>query len=221
MQAFFINPEPIIKEYNEIIAFSQKKAFITVGIEIQKQEIECLENYLQKLSEIKKEFVSKKLENEANLIYCIENSAKVIQLEIQMLVDIKEDNMDKAWFNLVSAQNLFGTVLSNYPFDFEHLKGYYERLENYEKLLFPKMQFHSVGGIIKESKCSICNSDYGSCEHLKGKLYNGDLCCRIITEMELEEVSIVENPANKLCRTLSYGINGINTDFLTLREIKK
>lgn len=219
MQAFFINPEPIIKEYNEIIAFSQKKAFITVGIEIQKQEIELLNNYIFNIQEFKKEFVSKKLVNEANLMYCIENSTKVIQLELKMLISIKEDKMDNAWFDLVTAQNIFGTVLYNYPFDIEPLKGYFERLENYEKLLFPQMQLHSVGGIIKESECSICKSEYGSCEHLKGKLYSGELCCRIIKEMDIEEGSYVENPANKLCRTISYKINGKNIDYLTLREI--
>lgn len=219
MQAFFINPQPIINEYNEIIAISQKKSFITIGIEIQKQEIEYLDNYISKLKKLKQEFVSKELENEANLIYCIENSTKVIQLEIQMLIDIKEDKMDNAWFNLVTAQNLFRTVLKNYPFNTEHLNSYFERLDSYEKLLFPEMQFHSIGVIIKESKCSICNSDYGNCEHLKGKLYNGELCYRIITEAEIEEASLVKNPANKLCRTISYEINGQIIDYLTLREI--
>jgi len=133
-----------------------------------------------------------------------------------MLVNIKEDKMNEAWGNLVNAQVIYGTVVRNYPFENE--TGYIERLASYEKLLFPNLFFQSAGGIIKKSHCSICNSKYGKCDHLKGKLYNGELCCRIITEMELEEVSLVENPANKHCRVLTIEQNGKKIDIMTLRE---
>lgn len=46
----------------------------------------------------------------------------------------------------------------------------------------------------------------------------GEMCCRIITEMDLEEVSLVENPANKHCRTLTIEQNGKKIDIMTLRE---
>lgn len=36
----------------------------------------------------------------------------------------------------------------------------------------------------------------------------GELCCRLIVEMDLEEISIVENPANKLCRIISIQRDG-------------
>lgn len=167
---------------------------------------------------MKNEYINLNLENEANLIYCIDNSLLTIQYELQMLVNIKEDNMSEAWGNLVNAQVIYGTVLSNYPLDFEKENGYLERLYNYEKLLFPTLFFQSVGGIIKKSHCSICKQTTSNCDHIKGKLYKGELCCRIITEMEIEEVSLVENPANKHCRVLTIEINGKKIDIMTLRE---
>lgn len=218
MKVFFENPELLINEFNEMVAIAQRKAFITIGIEIQKEEIEVLENYRSELLELKKEYVAKSLENEANLVFCIENSLKVLQYELEMLVHIKEDKMSEAWGNLVNAQVIFGTVVRNYPFNAQFLKGYIERLSNYEKLLFPELHFQSAGGIIKKSKCSICNKDFQKCDHIKGKLYMGEMCCRIITEMELEEVSFVENPANKHCRVLTIESDGEKIDIMTLRE---
>ncbi|MBW7914044.1 MAG: hypothetical protein H3C54_10205 [Taibaiella sp.] len=218
MKIFLENPNLIIKEFNEMAAIAQKKAFITVGIEIQKEEIEVIKNYREELSKLKKQFVERKLENEANLTYCIDNSLLAVQYELQMLVNIKEDRMSEAWGNLVNAQVTYGTVVRNYPFEFESANGYIERLEAYEKLLFPEMFFSSVGGIIKKSNCSICKEPYSKCNHIKGRLYNGELCLREITEMALEEVSLVDIPANKHCRMLTTSYDGKSVDLLTLRE---
>lgn len=218
MKVFIEYPNLLINEFNELVAVSQKKAFITVGIEIQKEEIETLKNYRIDLSKLKKEFVGKNLENEANLVYCIENSIKTIQYELEMLVNIKEDKMSEAWGNLVDAQVTFGTVVRNHLSESNFFNGYMERLANYEKLLFPSLFFQSIGGIIKKSHCSICNENFTRCDHIRGKLYLGELCCRIISEIDLEEVSFVDNPANKHCRTLTIETNGKIIDIMTLRE---
>lgn len=218
---FIENPNLLISEFNEIVSISQKKAFITIGIEIQKEEIETIQKYLKELSDLKKEYVNRQLENEANLVYCIENSLLAIAYELQMLVNIKEDKMDEAWDNLVRAQVIYGTVISNSNFQDESNQIYLSRLEQYEKLLFPNLYFQSVGGIIKQSHCSICNEKSGKCNHIKGKLYYGELCTRVITDIVLEEISLVENPANKHCRVISIEQNGKKIDILTLREIAK
>jgi len=126
--------------------------------------------------------------------------------------------MATAWDILVDCQVHLGTVIRNYPFESDHLEHYLQHLHNYEKTLFPKMIFHSTGGFVKQSHCSICKKDYGNCDHIKGKLYNGELCTRNITEIELEEISVVKNPANKHCRVLHTEVNGIKTDALTLRK---
>lgn len=221
MKAFLENPNLLIKEFNEMAATAQKKAFITVGLEIQKEEIKTLKTYRSDLLDLKRKYVESGLENEANLVFCIEQSLQSVEYELQMLVDIKEDRMSEAWSNLVNAQVTYGTVVRNCPFERESTVGFIARLEEYEKLLFPPMFFSSIGGIIKKSHCSICNENYSNCNHIKGKLYNGELCVRVITEMEIEEVSLVEEPASKHCRALTTTYNGKTVDRLTLREEKK
>jgi hypothetical protein len=221
MTAFVENPGPLIHEFNELIKKSQRRAFITVGTELQKEEIQVLENYRFELAKLKKEFILKKLENEANLVYCFENSALAIQYELEMLVNIKEDNMNAAWGNLVNAEVTIASVIRNHPFNPNMLNGYLDRLAGYQKLLFPDITFCSAGALIKKSLCSICNDDYEKCDHIKGKLYMGEMCCRIITKAELEEASFVEVPANKHCRVISFTDGGKTFDTLTLREIQK
>ena len=218
MKVFIENPNLLIKEFNEMASIAQRKAFITIGIELQKEEIETIKNYRKDLSDLKKQFVERKLENEANLFFCIENSLLAVQYELQMLVNIKEDKMNEAWENLVTAQITYETVVRNYHIEFEPANSYVERLEGYEKLLFPKMFFLSVSGIIKKNNCSICREPYSKCDHIKGRLYNGELCVREITEMVLEEASLVDVPANKRCIMLTISYDGKTVDLMTLRE---
>lgn len=211
----------IIIEFNKIIAVAQNKSIFARGIEIQKEKIEFLEKYNNKLSLLKKSFVENQLEYESNLIFCFEESVRTIQLELTMIVNLKEDKMDIAWDNLVDAQVSASTVVSNHP-NGQDLEGYLDKLRSYEIILFPKMMFASIGGIVKKSECSICNDSYGKCNHIKGKLYMGEMCCRVITEMVAEEFSVVENPANKHCRVLTLDTDESGeVDVLTLRKIIK
>lgn len=218
MLAFIENPQLLINEFNDLIKDSQRKTFMTVGLEIQKEEIKVLRNYQDDLNKLKKEFVSRNLENEANLVFCIENTALSIEHELEMLINIKEDDMASAWGHLVNAQVTIAAVIRNHPFNGDSLDGYVRKLAAYEQLLFPAIMFSSVGGFIKQSSCSICNEEYGKCDHLRGKVYMGEMCCQNITEMDLEEVSMVENPANKHCRVLTIQVGGKTFDILTLRE---
>ena len=49
----------------------------------------------------------------------------------------------------------------------------------------------------------------------------GELCLTLISEMELEEVSFVDNPANKHCRIMTIEHDEKTIDILTLREVEK
>lgn len=211
----------LIDEFNKIAFIAQRKAFIIIASEIQKEEIETIEAYRNSLFELKRKYVEHELNEEANLTFCLEQSLQSIQYELQMLINIKEDNMNEAWNNLVKAQVTYESVARNCPYESISANGYMRKLEYYEKILFPGMMFASIGGIIKKSHCSICNESYNKCNHIKGKLYNGEMCVRMVTEMELEEVSLVDIPANKQCRVLTTTYNGKTVDSLTLREIEK
>jgi hypothetical protein len=221
MIAYSINPALLMDEFNDVAEKAHAKAFITIGTEIQEKEISDLKEYISKLIEIKADFIERKLEPEANMVFCFVGSIRAVQYELQMLVNFKADKMSEAWGCLVFAQTVLGPVIRNHPIDnTSPIEGYLNRLVAYEKLMFPQMDFFSAGYIIKECQCSICKKDPDVCDHLKGKLYMGELCYRIIVEADLLEGSRVKNPANKLCRTMAYRVDGITYDPLTLREIE-
>ncbi|MDL2271319.1 SEC-C domain-containing protein, partial [Methanobrevibacter sp. OttesenSCG-928-I08] len=81
--------------------------------------------------------------------------------------------------------------------------------------MFPYKIFLSPGMIINKSKCNICGKTYTfqkNCNHKIGEIYNGELCTRIIEDIECVEISLVENPVQKYSvafikdKTYNYGI---------------
>lgn len=54
----------------------------------------------------------------------------------------------------------------------------------------------SVGCAMGRCICSVCGCDYGSCGHQKGEVYDGQVCCGILSEpMDAYEFSFVAVPA--------------------------
>ena len=72
-------------------------------------------------------------------------------------------------------------------------------IKEYQKL-FPYQYFFSRECIIKAEKCSICDKPISlrhPCGHKVGKLYMGELCTRIVTDLEYVAISIVSDPFDK------------------------
>lgn len=214
----FNEVQELLDEFNQIAEKAQNIAIFSRDIELQKAQIEVLSNFIEKSNNLKTTNTDKYSEEVLNLILFIVFSVEAVKSELTMMVNLKENKMDLAWGSLVHAQIQISIAAANHPFSETHLDGYISRLNSYEKLLFPKMMFASAGYLIKKTKCSICGLEYEDCNHLKGKFYSGELCVREIHEAELEEVSVVENPASKLCRTLSVTVDGKEVDPLTLIE---
>ena len=56
----------------------------------------------------------------------------------------------------------------------------------------------SIGCSMGRSVCSVCGSDYGTCGHVKGEMYDGAVCCAILREpMDAYEFSFVAVPAQR------------------------
>ncbi len=56
----------------------------------------------------------------------------------------------------------------------------------------------SVGCAMGRAVCSICGSEYGTCGHCKGEVYDGAVCCAILQEpVDAYEFSFVAVPAQK------------------------
>ena len=56
----------------------------------------------------------------------------------------------------------------------------------------------SVGCAMGRSICSVCGSEYGTCGHVKGESYDGEVCCAILQEpVDAYEFSFVAVPAQR------------------------
>lgn len=56
----------------------------------------------------------------------------------------------------------------------------------------------SVGCAMAKSICSVCGTEYGSCEHRKGESYGGEVCSAVLCEpVDAYEFSFVAVPAQK------------------------
>lgn len=209
-----IEVKNIFEEFDVIAENAQNIAIFTRDIELQKNEVLTINLFIEKIDSLL--LKTGLIEEELNLLLFLKFTIESVLLEIQMIICLKENKIDLAWSALIQAQGQISIATKNHPFNPSNLDGFINRLNLYEKLLFPKMMFASVGGIIKKTKCTICELEYEECEHMKGKFYSGKLCLREIQEMELEEASIVENPASKMNRILTTTHNGKTVDVFTL-----
>jgi hypothetical protein len=206
--------EEIIDEFNEVANKAQYLAIFVRDINLQKEEVAFIDLYIDKIARLleKDTFT----DTELNLLLFFKMSIEAVQDEIQMIICLKENQTSLAWEFLIKAQSTVSIALLNHPSNSKSLEGFMNRLESYEKVLFPKIMFSSIGGIIKESTCNLCKNDYENCSHIKGKFYKGKLCVREIQKIDLEEISLVENPASKLHIQLGTDYKGKSVDVFTL-----
>jgi hypothetical protein len=71
----------------------------------------------------------------------------------------------------------------------------------------------SIGFVARAIECSICGCDPDECPHITGRMYDGERCIRVITELDLLEVSLVGRPQQPDARIMSMSV-----DMSDLRE---
>lgn len=49
--------------------------------------------------------------------------------------------------------------------------------------------------LVREAECSICHSDPRTCEHIPGETYDGKVCHRQITRLDILDIMLVGRPA--------------------------
>lgn len=210
----------LLNNFNEIVNNFQRVIYFTRDLNIQKETLLEIQEYSNDLLTLKKSDINF-LDEELNLIAFFELTISALISELQMIIHLKNNEMDFAWTSLIKAQTDAALAASNHPINSNQLTGYIDKLNMYEKSLFPEMLFSSIGGIIKKANCSICQEDYDDCEHMKGKIYKGELCVKEIHDIELEEVSIVNNPASKMNRVLQTNFKNKTVDVFTFLPIEK
>ena len=189
---------------------------ITTGSEIQVDAVALLERTLVALQERKECAIESRNEEIANLMLGCECVATALRCELQMWVALKKEDPHAAWDSLIAAQSAAASAARTHP-SLQDFIRHEERLLLIQELIYPRQVFTSIGGEVTRAQCSICDAAYGACDHIRGRAYMGEFCCRIIQKMKLSEVSLVEEPADKRCRVTKMSLNGTMRDTLTWR----
>lgn len=206
-------------EFNDTLHAGQRLCFLTRGKELQIAARDAFALMKAKAKQLKAQAIANEYEDAANALLSFEETAEAFINELNMWVALKEEKYAEAWDFLVEAQMAATNAMQAHHIA-DHLEGYIARLSAVEEIIFPNHGFLSIGGIVRKAECGICGQEYGTCDHLVGKPYMGELCYRRITEYELEEASLVTNPANKHCRVLRFtDTSGRMVDAFTLRVV--
>jgi len=206
-------------ELKDIIDECMQFCFMSRGKEFQQKKYEELEEIKEKAINLKNEAIDLQDEDSANAMLSFEEIVNSVMSELKMWIAFKNDNPNEAWNYLICAEMSTRNALRAHP-----NAVYWEknaiRLNDLERLLFPPMVFLSPGMIIRYSECSICGKEYGECNHVRGKAYMGKFCSRILKDIEVEEVSFVNEPASKRHRVIAITDKGVTRDFLSWKPIE-
>ena len=205
--------------YRPILEGCQNFLYFVRGIEFQIEAVNKLEQLIKEVMTIKAHMIENQDEDAANCCLSLEMVAKALIHEIKMWISLKEDRTGDAWDELISAETAADMAISAHPIS-NNMIDYIFRLKEFEKILFPKVIFLSPGYVILSSRCSICGNEYGTCDHLKGLPYMGQICVDEITDTQIAEVSIVATPANRHCRIYKMKVDGAMRDIFTWRVME-
>lgn len=84
--------------------------------------------------------------------------------------------------------------------------------EAQQKVLDGRYLTVSVGATSDSATCSVCDTDWvkdGRCEHSPGKIYDGKRCLLIAGNLDYDECSYVNTPADRHARNLEIGSHGL------------
>jgi hypothetical protein len=181
--------------------------FATRDSELQKATLDRLQAFLAENSRIKREAIESKDEDFANYCLGLDRVAIALHAEISMWLLLKADDPDEAWRRLITAEIAYGEAIKAHR-SFDAMQDQVERLDKIECLVFPPQVYLSMGTVVRSKICSICQQEYGDCDHIAGKPYWGEICHTILRNVEPDHIAIVTEPANKLCRIVHFDVEG-------------
>lgn len=163
-----------------------------------------IEEIREELKRLKKSAILDGDQLQAKLIWCYEEI-----LEIQRRYSLAFENMKTgffydAWCELERIEVAFHFLERHYDLEGDTKDIYkLQFIRNHSRqfqLLYPYALFFSTALIILGQRCSICEkaiSIHHPCGHHVGEIYEGELCLREITEVNVLSVDIVANPVHK------------------------
>lgn len=208
---------PFLEGFNHLAKSVENLLFVTRSKKLQKQAISDLKKIYKEAAKEKIIAIKDNNEEYANTILGCECVISALSSFIEMWLLIKDDEPDKAWDKLISAQR-FTLAAIRASDGFQHLKSLFTYLRSIENNVFPPQTFLSSGMIVEEQICSICNKNYEECEHLVNLPYMGEFCYIKLGKIKLDHAAIVNNPGDKRCRVISFDDGEVSRNKMTWEE---
>lgn len=153
------------------------------------------------LAALKREAVQKDDQPLAKAIWCLETIAKAQEHYITAFQGLRSASFKEAWRNFSLAENEVVFLSDHFSddeleFGIAFVQVHTKRFQD----LFPVKWGMSPELIIKETRCSICDTILtlrNDCGHEQGEIYNGEVCHSVISDIDMIAVSLVENPVQK------------------------
>lgn len=147
--------------------------------------------------------ISDNNEEVANYYWCLKAIFMIQKTFLMAFNEMKAEKYEEAWRNLDSADIMLSGLNQNFDIkagnDRYHLIFISRIIKEYQKT-FPYHHFFSRECVIKSEMCSICGKRIlirKRCGHKLGKLYMGQQCQHVITDLEMKAIAIVTQPFDK------------------------
>lgn len=195
----------LFESFEEVRQEAQTMSFMTRALELQEDVCQEARVFLDELADAKSKYVLENDEDAANTVLAMELSLRPVVEELRMWIALKREDPDRAWDHLVDAQQLAVSAIRVRTqvlpeIDNLGIENFLGRLRAIEHVVFPPQVFNSIGGLVRRRECSICGEEYEDCSHIKGDAYMGRVCSVVLHDLDLREVSIVDDPADKRAR---------------------
>lgn len=135
----------------------------------------------------------------ANQLWVAESIIEIHQQFVETFELLRVERYYDAWCKAEQVEIMIQNLAHNSQEGFENVKDINAMVWHLQSL-YPYKLFASYVMHVKKETCSICGQERSLrnfCCHRIGKVYNGELCCNIVTEAELKGIDIVENPVHK------------------------
>ncbi|ABD04785.1 hypothetical protein RPB_0073 [Rhodopseudomonas palustris HaA2] len=192
-----------IDELNQIVRENEIFCILTRDSSLQEEACSALSGALEKCSSLKADSIDSQNEVLANLALGFECVLRMLISELKMWILLKQEEPDKAWDYLIEAQMAASDAARAHK-GFTHVRERGKQLEDLERTIFPPQVFFSAGLIVRKQICTVCGSEYGTCGHIVGRPYWGEFCCIRVEDFEANHFSMVEDPADKRCRVITF-----------------
>ncbi|HHT03505.1 MAG TPA: zinc chelation protein SecC [Bacteroidales bacterium] len=168
--------------------------------EIHKQNY-SLEQFDSELQKIKEEYVKDDNQEVAKQIWIYQTIIEIHKLIINAFNLLKAKDYYNGWCQLERIEITIGSLKKHFLYDKEQYKLWHiEKSVKNLQVIFPYRLFGSSELLKKKKKCSVCDKEISirsNCGHIVGEIYNGEMCHRIVTDVEVLGMALVENPGNK------------------------